>query len=360
MTIKTLTHDGLIETAIKAGESYKLAEEKEMEGLNRIEDMIKGNIKDLGNIKGKLEFGELTWENGKAKVIINKITEEDYIIEYKVLDQNNNIVQDYTKIESGDQIVELSLGSLVIVRLTDGKNYTINTATLEVKDETGPTVNAATGVITINSIAIQNVTAVDNEVGMPANTQYKYYIKKSTEENYPEVASYTGQDTSYNFTGLARDTSYDIKITAQDSVGNLGTKYITEIKTNPNTSPELVTDSVKLTRTASGMTIEAVGTDRDNDDITYTLEWGANTGYGKTKTAKVGSGEKVTITFDNVAKTDNVYWKITGSDGIGVTESKIGSSVYCNGYVAAKRTCTVCNGTLADCQSCGRSRRRNM
>ena len=73
MTIKTLTHDRLVETAIKAGESYKLAEEKEMEGLNRIEDMIKGNIKDLGNIKGKLEFGELTWENGKAKVIIKKI-----------------------------------------------------------------------------------------------------------------------------------------------------------------------------------------------------------------------------------------------------------------------------------------------
>jgi len=85
-----------------------------------------------------------------------------------------------------------------------------------------------------------------------------------------------------------------------------------------------------------------IGADVDEDDITYTLEWGTNTNYGKSKHRAGKSGEKVTMEFDNVGKTDNIYWKLVGSDGIDVTNSKTGTSTYCSGYVAETRKCTKC------------------
>ena len=340
--------------AIKGAEGYKTAEQKELSEMNKLSDNLNSVISGIGSeggkepvvITGVITFGDLAWSNNKASVTVNKGAEDSLSIEYQVLDKDNQIISDYQLIANGQAVTNLSLGDFVIVRLTDGQKHG-NTASIEVTDGTEPTINATTGTVTTNSIQVTGVSAVDNEAGMPNTINYSYYIKASTAGDY-ETAKYTGTETIYNFTGLTRDTSYDIKITVADTAGNLGEKELTGIKTNPNTAPQFTEDSVKVTRTATGMSIEAIATDSDNDNITYTLEWGNTTSYGKSKPATVASGKKVTIAFDGVAKTDNIYWRLTGSDGIGVTGSKTGTSEYCSGLISGTRKCTHCNRSSAD------------
>ena len=52
VTIKTLTHDGLVELAIKAAQDYKRAEGEELKELEKIDDMLK-NVIDYGDESGK-------------------------------------------------------------------------------------------------------------------------------------------------------------------------------------------------------------------------------------------------------------------------------------------------------------------
>ena len=58
---------------------------------------------------------------------------------------------------------------------------------------------------------------------MPASITYSYYIKPSSTGTYPTTASYTGTNTSYTFSGLTQETNYDVKVTAKDKAGNIGT-----------------------------------------------------------------------------------------------------------------------------------------
>ena len=116
----------------------------------------------------------------KASVTINKTTSDNLQIEYQVLDKNNQVIRPYTTITSGEAVTNLNLGDLVIARLTDGSNHG-NTASIEVTDGNGPTVNATKGTVTTNSIQVTGVSAVDNEAGMPSTISYKYFIKPSME-----------------------------------------------------------------------------------------------------------------------------------------------------------------------------------
>lgn len=146
VTIKTLTHDGLVDMAIKAGEGYKTAEQKELEEMNKISDSLNGIISGNGSssekdpvvITGVITFGELTWNNKKASVTINKATNDNLDIEYQVLDKNNQIISDYQTIVNGGTVSNLNLGDFVIARLTDGSNHG-NTATIEVTESGKPT-----------------------------------------------------------------------------------------------------------------------------------------------------------------------------------------------------------------------------
>lgn len=248
VTIKAITHDGLVNLAVKASENYKLEEKQELEQMNGI---------------------------------------------YNMLDR-----------------------TLVVT--------------------------AEIGTVTTKSIQVIKVSAINYGAWMSDEINYSYYIKKSMESNYPDIANKTGTEASFNFENLSCETNYDIKIKAVDKAGNTGVIYITGIKTKQNTAPKFVENSVKITRNTSKMSIEMIGADVDEDDITYTLEWGTNTNYGKSKHRAGKSGEKVTMEFDNVGKTDNIYWKLVGSDGIDVTNSKTGTSTYCSGYVAETRKCTKC------------------
>ena len=110
VTIKTLTHDGLINMAIKGAEDYKTAEGKELEEMNKlsnsIEDILSGNKKDPVIIEGVITFGDLSWTNNKASVTVHKTTEDSLSIEYQVLDKENNIIKPYATIANGEAVTK--------------------------------------------------------------------------------------------------------------------------------------------------------------------------------------------------------------------------------------------------------------
>ena len=101
-----------------------------------------------------------------------------------------------------------------------------NTSGNEPEDTTPPTVEVEIERTTSNSITI-NVTATDNESGMIESPTYTYSIKQTSEPD----SSYTTPSgasnitaNSYTFTGLTKQTSYDVKVEVNgDEEGNVGT-----------------------------------------------------------------------------------------------------------------------------------------
>ena len=95
-------------------------------------------------------------------------------------------------------------------------------------DSTPPEVTVTSEGITTNSITV-NVQATDNESGMKENPTYTYYIKKSSEaDSSYQIKATDVTNSSYTFTGLQQETSYDIKVEVNgDKAGNKGTGTLT-------------------------------------------------------------------------------------------------------------------------------------
>ena len=67
---------------------------------------------------------------------------------------------------------------------------------------------------------------------MPDSVTYNYYIKQTSVGSYPTDPTHTGTETSYTFTGLIQNTSYDVKVTTNDKAGNPGEGQVTNITTD--------------------------------------------------------------------------------------------------------------------------------
>ena len=153
---------------------------------------------------------ESTWnEDGTVK--INLSTETEFDILYS---RDRKQWLDY--LETGIDTVN---GSGIYICLTDGRNKGEDYF-VEVKDEEGPQVTVERGVVTANSIAV-NVKAIDNISGMPENAQYNYYIKTSEEGEYRLIGE-NQPSATYVYRDLKAQTTYNIKVTTKEIVGNEG------------------------------------------------------------------------------------------------------------------------------------------
>ena len=180
------------------------------------------------DIEGAIKFENLHWSEGKASVIVIKTIENDLKIEYEVVDSDGTTKVEYTEIASGEEITNLNHGDIVIARLTDGKTSG-SSATINIKDEEPPLVDVTKEKVTSSSIQV-NVTAEDNETGIVDNPSYKYYIKESTANEYPEEPIVTNSPNN-TFSNLNPNTSYDVKIEIDDKAGNTGSGEYTNIIT---------------------------------------------------------------------------------------------------------------------------------
>ena len=157
--------------------------------------------------------GETTWSNEKASIEL-ETTPPDLRLEYQV----NGI--EGTWLPYNGPIGNLNHKDTVYARITDGVNGG-EAASVEIRDGEAPTVTVTKGNVTTNSIIV-TASSTDGQWGMPTSPSYSYFIKKATDTSYPSTASYTGPNTSYTFTGLIQNTSYDIKVTTKDKAENEG------------------------------------------------------------------------------------------------------------------------------------------
>ena len=176
-----------------------------------------------GETEQGITFGEPIWSEGKASITVS--TETEYTIEYKLSAPEEDA--GWTTIENNGTISELSHGSTVYARLTDGVNHG-DYATKNIQDEINPVVDVKLDGLTTSSSIKVNVTASDKESGMTASPTYTYYIKQSSEEDTEYVAKANNiTENTYTFTGLTQGTSYDIKVEVTgDNAGNTGTGYL--------------------------------------------------------------------------------------------------------------------------------------
>lgn len=212
VVIKSIVNMDLITISAEAAEKYLEQEQVEKNELDKIEDFLKG---DLGKVEGAIKFGELEWKEGKASVTVTKMIPEEYRIQYKVVNKEGETIREYSEIESGGKIEDLSLGDIVIARLTDGEKFSRDTATIEVTDKNPPTLTVDIKEIKSSKIIVE-AKVEDLEAGMPEEPEYEYYIKASGAKSYPEIPTYKGKDKLVEFTGLDHDTEYDIKIVTKD------------------------------------------------------------------------------------------------------------------------------------------------
>ena len=169
------------------------------------------------------QVGDLEWNNGTATIKL-ETSETGANIVYQI----GNIDGEWIPY-SEEGISGLNHGDMVYVAISDGTNVSKENSFI-IKDGTEPTVTITQGAVTTKSIQV-SVNAEDNQWGMPESPTYNYYIKKSTEADYPTEASYTGTNTSYTFDNLSQTTSYDIKVTTEDKAENEGEREKKEIST---------------------------------------------------------------------------------------------------------------------------------
>ena len=268
----------------------------------------KTNNPPIGTISQK---GEITWNNGKASLELQS-TEPTDVIQYQI-GTNTGEWKDYT-----GPIGNLNNGDTVYAKVKGSSTET----TILIVDSIAPTVTVQRGTVNTSSITAV-VTARDDQSGMPTSPNYKYYIKKSSETNYPITPSYTGSNISNAFTGLKQGTSYDIKVTVTDVAGNEGTGFLNNVSTENvgGASDGLATGNITLgTVTWSN----GLATVTLNTTTSFSIQYQTNS---NTEGNWVTAGTTATVT--GLHHGDTVYARLwdgtnSGSDAsVSVIDDKI-------------------------------------
>ena len=117
------------------------------------------------------------WIDGEA-ILELESSEKGYTIQYK-LNVTEGDCQEYK-----GPITGLHHEDKVYARIWDGTNGSGHTA-ITITDGVAPIVTVTKGTVTTSSIQV-SVNAEDEQSGMPSNPIYNYYIKESTDSDYPD------------------------------------------------------------------------------------------------------------------------------------------------------------------------------
>ena len=198
--------------------NIKIVAENENGSTEKIVNETTGELKE-GTVKQK---GPTVWTNGTASIEL-ETTETGVTIQYQIDTMERQWI-DYE-----GPITGLNHNQTVYAVITDGNNISGHTS-IDILDEEGPNVTVSKGTVTTNSVQV-SVNSSDAQWGMPESITYNYYIKTSA-GSYKADPDYTGTETSYTFTGLTQNTSYDVKVTTTDKARNPGEGQATNITTN--------------------------------------------------------------------------------------------------------------------------------
>ena len=183
---------------------------------------------------GAITFEQETWQgDGTASVVVHS-SQEGYTIQYQIVatgsvtDPEELEEANWKPVGNGEAVTGIEHNQTVYARLWDGTNGS-SYANADIKDTEVPQVSATAGGTTSNSVAV-SVQVSDNESGMIESPTYTYSIKQTSEPDSsyktPSGASNITAN-SYTFTGLTKETSYDVKVEVNgDKAGNIGIGYL--------------------------------------------------------------------------------------------------------------------------------------
>ena len=212
VTLSTLVGDnGIITKAQEAKQNMANAAGEEDKLIQNLLNEIKGIEAGGGEIEvpeGTIEFGEVTWSNGQAEIVIIANTAGE-TLQYQV---NGTAEGSWQEIESGEKITGLHHGDEVHARLWNGSIASVSKSTT-IKDEKKPEVKVTVGEVTSNSIAV-TVEVTEEESGLVETETYQYYLG--------EALAVTSTNNSYKYEGLEQEKEYNIVVKVQDKAGNEG------------------------------------------------------------------------------------------------------------------------------------------
>ena len=169
--------------------------------------------------QGAIIFKDLKWNNEEAEVTIEKTTNDNLQLQYKIDDG------EYKLIESGSKITNLKLGNLVTARLWDGTNGR-NTASINVQDITNPTeaiIEFENAELIVKSEIQAKIIQNDNESGVDIEKS-KWVYNTISESIGLDENSYTGGTfkTKTETISLTAETegTYYLHILTVDKAGN--------------------------------------------------------------------------------------------------------------------------------------------
>lgn len=217
VTLSTLVgEEGIITKTLEAKQNMTNATAEEDSLIKNLLNEIKGT--EGGNIDGgdpeqpvtEISFGEVIWENGKAKITIQSSKGQN--IQYQI----NETSGEWIEIVSGGTIENLQHGDIIYASLT-GEEGSSGITTKKIEDTIAPRVEVEVGEITARSIEV-NVTATEEESGLKEVETYEYYIG--------EVIAGKSVNNSYIYNDLETEKEYNLIVKVQDKAGNIGENSI--------------------------------------------------------------------------------------------------------------------------------------
>ena len=336
----TYTFNGL-----EANVLYNIKVEVEKDGkkANKETSTMTGELPE-----GAVQFSPIEWSAGQASTVITT-NETDYTLQYQIGGIEEEKWIDTT---SGTTIGNLQHGTTVYGRLFDGTNGS-KTANINIEDEIDPTISDfKVTTFDVSSITVK-ADAVDDQSGI-AKYQFEYKLTIATDYEVASTVETKETSYTYQYTGLADETSYDVKVTVFDKAGNEVTSaVITQATKQANVAPSTPTTTFS-SKTTNSITVTANATDSNGDKITYKLYTSTSENSGFTEKAtssSTASGSQVTLQATGLSQYTTYYYYVTATDGIETATSATGSvRTYCPG------TGLTCNGpftTTTTCSSCG-------
>ena len=231
--------NGIVGITTNTVDQYTNATDQEQEGLNRFVDEFNSIINGGGTgnegpggedvtIADRPTIDIVDWSRTGGIVEISTLA--GYTTQYRI--GRTGPWQNYT----GQ--VDVDNGETIYARYKDDTGVS-QTVSQIVEDTNGPDVTLVDLAVNGGEITIQ-VTAVDNEMGMPEPPTYNFYIKPTTETYFESMGhSTTGE---FTFTGLQGNTAYDIRVSTTDLAGNQGSLTVNSETGSIVEIPELVPD----------------------------------------------------------------------------------------------------------------------
>ena len=345
-TSKDITYDNLT-----SGKYQIYAIVTDVAGNKTTLDQIEVTLTVITAGEAGIEFisSNENWTNQNITMTVNSTDER-----YTVLTSTDNASW------SPATEIEFSANGTIYARLTDGINQGTVTSREVTNIDKEPLVANVTNADVASRNFTQKIDITDNLSGLG---KVEIYYKEPTDESYEVFetvyqainGSVSGETaTSKNITvdGLTTGT-YKTYAVITDVAGNKTTTGT--INAITNTAPTMGTVTFN-SKTTNSITVRATATDRDGDNLTYTLyvSTSLNGSYTPNGTATGASGSAVTLTATGLSQYTTYYYYVHVTDTIATAQSSKGQNVrtYCPG---TGLTCTTeaCSGTqITTCTTC--------